>query len=68
MPSITITVTAEQQARIAEAFQHRLGLDEPATAAQVKTEFRDMIVAVVRDTERDKAIKLAFGAVEDIPI
>lgn len=51
MPTITIDITAEVAARIAKGYQHNLGLDAPATLAQVKAELVKQIKAVVREAE-----------------
>jgi hypothetical protein len=54
MGTLTITTTAQQDARIAPAFGHLLGLDGNANAAQVKALIIEHIRRVVHNYERDQ--------------
>lgn len=54
MATLTITTTAQQDARIAPAFGHLLGLDGNASAAQVKALIIEHIRHVVHRYEGEQ--------------
>lgn len=59
MPTLSITVTAEQAARIAEAYGANYIPPRDATMAEVKTALIEELKRVVRNHERDKAHRAA---------
>lgn len=66
MATLTITTTAQQDARIVVAFGHYLGLPSDATAAQIKADVIAYIVNVVRQDEQRIAAAAAAAAVTAI--
>jgi len=67
MPSITLNFSAENGARLSAAYERRLGLDQPATADEVKADVIDYLRKVVEIEEREAAeAALAAGADLDL--
>ena len=52
MPTMNITFTTAQTARIGAAFQLQLELDQPAVAADIKAYIIQDLIQVVRNAER----------------
>lgn len=57
MPSLTITVTTEQAQRVADAYGDKLGLNGPATMADVKSALIAEMKTVVRNYELGRAYR-----------
>ena len=55
MPTMNITFTTAQTARIADAFQFALELPAPATAADIKAYIIGDLTQVVRSAEKREA-------------
>jgi hypothetical protein len=59
MPSLTITVTAEQAQRVGSAYADKLGVPAPATMGDVKA----ALIAEIRSVVRAYESRLAHAAV-----
>ena len=68
MASMTITTTAQQDARIVAAYGTKLGLGRNATGAEVKEEVIRMIKRDVREQEFFVASTSAQAALTDLGI
>lgn len=66
MATLTINTTAQQGARIAEAFGSHLGLNRNATGAEVKQAVIRYVVDVVHSYETEKQAKLAIAGVDKV--
>ena len=66
MATITITTTAEQDARIVAAFGDRLGLNRDATGAEVKADIIQTIKTIVLQYEQRIASQTAIDGVTDL--
>lgn len=67
MPTLTITTTTQQDARIVAAFGSKLGLTGNATGAQVKADIIAYIKGVVHGYETQQAAVTAANAVTPMP-
>lgn len=66
MATITITTTTQQDARIAEAIGHILGLDRNATAGEVKTWLVEHLRSAVHRYEVNAAVATATAGISPI--
>lgn len=68
MGTLTITTTAQQDARIVAAFGRRLGLGRNATGAEVRENIVQFVRDVVEQQERDAAALAAMDAVTPVDV
>lgn len=67
MPSLTITLTAEQAQRVSLAYGNKLYLANPATIAEVKGALVDELKSVVRAYETEQAHKAVVAPIDVEP-
>jgi hypothetical protein len=68
MASITINFTAAPATRLAAALQETLGLDAPATLAELKDYIVTDLKQIVRTSEKRAAIAAAATGAADVNI
>lgn len=68
MATLTITTTAQQDARIVKAFGAHFNLKRDATGPEVRAYIIDYIKSIVRTQELREAQRAAAGTVQEIPI
>ena len=68
MADITITIPDAQVQRVRDAFTYTLGLDQPATVADVKGYIIEDVKQLVRNAERRIAEEAAIPPADEVDL